>query len=268
MTGAPDVIVKVTVDTRPSHVAFDCADVRFKSVPGDTDLDYWIDPVPGCKSARTVVYVRAPTSASLRMYSRGPRAPKGSSARRVFDEVATFDPGSPLDATRGLRGRARAGIGGAAPGSEGTEGMRCESGESAAASPPGLFEVVDDLDAVVFEGRGALIVNPEYANSTAAAAAAATGDYGRGHFVVAEFATPVTGPFYARASFYDLGYEPGVATEHTLVVQGGDCADLAYVGVTSELANSGQFYVGAPSAENGNPALIPVATVGALACEL
>ena len=39
--------------------------------------------------------------------------------------------------------------------------------------------------------------------------------------LVAELAAPAPGAFYARASFFDFGYEPSLASEHTLVLQGG-----------------------------------------------
>ena len=258
--GAKDGIVKVTINTNPAYVSFDCADIRFKSMPDQKDLDYWIDPDPGCKSGRTVAYVKAPTTGFMRMVSRGARAPVGSSAEKVFDVLATFEPGSRFGATEDVAAAASADVGGAA-----ASGGRCEA--AAAPAPEGLFEIVDNIDAVTFEGSGALIVNPDYtahatlsSSSSAAAAAASAADYGRGHVVVASFDAPVEGAFYVRASFYDIGYEPGVATEHTLVLQSDACDDVATVGVTSAYANSARYYVGAPGAANGNPALIPVAT--------
>ena len=261
--GAKDGIVKVTVNTNPAYVAFDCADIRFKSMPDQKDLDFWIDPNPGCKNGRTVAYVKGPTTGFMRMVSRGARAPMGSSAEKVFDVIATFESGSRFGATGDVAAAASADVGGAA-----ASGGSCEA--AAGPAPEGLFEVVDDIDAVTFEGSGALIVNPEYtahaapsslsSSSAAAAAAAAAADYGRGHVVVASFDAPVEGVFYVRASFYDIGYEPGVASEHALVLQSDACEDVATVGVTSAYANSARYYLGAPGDANGNPALIPVAT--------
>ena len=49
-------------------------------------------------------------------------------------------------------------------------------------------------------------------------------------------------------------------SEHTLVLQSEDCEDVAYVGVTSAYANSARYYIAAPGAEDGSPALIPLAT--------
>ena len=252
--GAPDGIVKVTVNTAVGRVAFDCADVRFRSQPDMTDLDFWIDPVPGCKSSRTVVYVKAPKTGFMRMHSRGVRAPMGSSAARVFDHIATFDPPeSPLGTTASLRasGAARAGVG--------AGGGACggDASGSSPTAPVGLFDVVDDIDGVTFEGVGALLVNPEVpdANKTAG------GDYGRGHVIAAVFdGAPVAGAFYVRASFYDLGWEPGVASEHALVVQSETCEDLAAVSVTSAFTNSDRHYVGVPGTPSGAPALVPKAT--------
>ena len=53
-----------------------------------------MDPVPGCKSGRTVVYLKGPTTGLMRMHSHGPRAPAASDPRAVFDIVTDFEAGA------------------------------------------------------------------------------------------------------------------------------------------------------------------------------
>ena len=151
------------------------------------------------------MYLKGPTTGLMRMHSHGPRAPVASNPRALFDIVTDFEPGSaPVTAHAGL-GDAAAGGG-------------CPSATPAEA-PPGLFEIIDNVDGAVFDGVGALMVNPEAVPEDASASTIAA--YGRAHVVVAELPAPAPGAFYARASFFDFGYEPSIASEHTLVLQGG-----------------------------------------------